>query len=83
MNGNALRALFDLLSRLDEARIHYALDRVREDAIMIKVAVPGQRWEIELVDEGDEFTWEIERFASSGKLEDESILDELFARFSD
>jgi hypothetical protein len=83
MNGDALRSLLALLKRLDQAKIHYTLHQSREDAIMVRVTVPGQRWEIELVDYGDEFQWEIERFVSGGKIEDESALDDLFSQFSD
>jgi hypothetical protein len=50
---------------------------------MIEVVVPGERWEIELVDYGDEFHWEVERFRSNGMIEDESAIEELFARFSE
>lgn len=83
MSGDALRTLLALLRRMDEAKIHYDLACFREEAIMIRVAVPGERWEIELVDDGNAFHWEIERFVSDGTMQDESALDELFARFSD
>ncbi|MGL4554799.1 MAG: hypothetical protein ACRC33_26840 [Gemmataceae bacterium] len=83
MNGDGLRQLLEFLKRLDEARIRYTMDRVREDAIMVRIAVPGERWEVELVDYGDEFHWEVERFVGGGRIDDESALDGLFARFSD
>ena len=47
------------------------------------MVVPGERWEIELADYGDEFQWEVERFRSNGVLHDESAIEELFANFSD
>ena len=50
---------------------------------MIQVTVPGERWEIELVDYGDEFQWEVERFRSSDAIEGRSAIDELFAKFSE
>jgi hypothetical protein len=83
MKDDALRVLLSFLKRLDRAKIAYELARCREDAIMVKIDVPGQRWEVELVDYGDEFQWEIERFLSNGHIDDESALEELFARFSD
>jgi hypothetical protein len=83
MNGDAYRAFLGLLRRLDAAKIFYTLRRAREDALMVEAVVPGQRWEIELVDYGDEFHWEVERFVSNGHLADEVALDELFAKFSD
>jgi hypothetical protein len=81
--NDAFRSILDLLRRLDEARIAYQLRHSREDALMIEVIVPGQRWEIEFVDYGDEVQVEVERFVSNGHIDDESALDELFAKFSD
>ena len=83
MNGDAYREFLALLVKLDRARISYRLHHSRDDAMLIEVNVPGERWEIELCDYGDEFQWEIERFRSLGKIEDESALDELFSKFSD
>ncbi len=83
MKDDALRTLLAFLQRLDRAGIAWTLDRCREDAVMVKIDVPGQRWEVELVDYGDEFQWEVERFVKEGAMEDESALDELFAQFSD
>ena len=50
---------------------------------MIEITVPGERWEIEFVDYGEDVQVEIERFVSNGQIDDEAALDELFARFSD
>jgi hypothetical protein len=83
MNGDAYRQLLDLLRRLREAKIAYSLRQSREDAVLVEVNVPGQRWEIEFVDYGDQVQVEIERFVSNGHIEDESALEELFAKFSD
>jgi hypothetical protein len=47
---------------------------------MISVAVPGQRWEIELMADG---TVEVERFLSDGTIEDASVIDRLFADFTE
>jgi hypothetical protein len=79
MNGDAYRAFLALLNRLDREKIAYTLSHSRDEAITIHVAVPGERWEIELVDYGDEFHWEVERFRSNGHLDDESAIEELFA----
>lgn len=83
MKQDTYRELLALLRRLDEANISYSLDQCREDALMIHVNVPGERWEIEFVDYGDEVHVEIERFVSNGQIVDESGLADLFARFSD
>jgi hypothetical protein len=47
---------------------------------MVEIAVPGQRWEIEFMEDG---TMEIERFISNGIIYDESELNVLFNEFSD
>jgi hypothetical protein len=83
MNQDTYRQMLSLLRRLDEAKIYHRLGQCRDDALMIEVHVPGERWEIEFVDYDDEVHVEIERFRSIGEMCDESALDELFARFSD
>ena len=83
MKGDAYRSFLDLLRRLQQARIFCCLRQVRDEALMIEVRVPGERWEIEFVDYGDEVQVEIERFTSQGQIENETVLDELFDRFSD
>ncbi|HEY7424279.1 MAG TPA: hypothetical protein VH682_08640 [Gemmataceae bacterium] len=82
MKDDTFRKFLELLGRLHNAKIAYSLRQSREDAVLIDVNIPGQRWEIEFVDYGDEVQIEIERFVSNGHIEDESALTELFARFS-
>ncbi len=79
-NDAKLDRLFGLLVRLKKARIHYRLDQIRDDYIMIDVTVPGERWEIEIPPEGD---IEIEIYRSDGQMFDEKKLGELFEKFSD
>jgi hypothetical protein len=81
--NDAYRQLLDLLRRLREAKIRFDLRQSRDDALMVRVNVPGQRWEIEFVDYGDEVQVEVERFVSGGHIDDESALEDLFARHSD
>jgi hypothetical protein len=83
MNGDAYRSFLALLDRLRQAKIAYQVRHHREDALTIEADVPGQRWEIELVDYGDEFHWEVERFVSDGHIDEDAALEELFAKFSD
>ena len=80
MNQDAFRCLLALVRRLKQAKIAYKLRHSRDDALMIQVNVPGERWEIEFVDYDDEVHVEIERFRSNGEMYDESALDELFAK---
>lgn len=82
MKCDTFREILGLLRRLEEARIHFRLRQSRDDALMIEAIVPGERWEIEFVDYDDEVHVEIERFRSNGHIYDESMLDELFARFA-
>lgn len=72
--------LNDLLNKLEERHIFYRLSKIRSESIMIEVAVPGQRWEIEIMEDG---TMEIEKFLSDGNMYDEKKLDVLFRDFSD
>jgi hypothetical protein len=82
MNQDTFRQILALLQRLDEAKIAHRLAQHRDDALMIEVDVPGERWEIEFVDYGDEVHVEIERFRSNGKMYDEAMLEKLFAEYS-
>lgn len=75
-----MKYLCDLLSELENKHIFYELSKIREDSIMIEVAVPGERWEKEVFT--DEHI-EIERFISTGEIEDASMLNVLFKNFSD
>jgi len=68
------------VDRLDGADLHYTLTSVREGAIMVGVTVPGERWEVEFMADGDV---EIERFKSDGEIHDYSIIEDLFRRRSE
>lgn len=73
--------LLDYLDRLDQAGLQFRLARVRSDALMIEVSVPGQHWEIEFMRDG---TVEIERYISAAGVEsDTSLLDRLITDFAD
>lgn len=71
-----LTALLDFLDRLERHGISYRLERNRSEAIMVLIAVPGERWEVEFMDDGHV---EVERFRSDGTITDEDTLDSLFA----
>ena len=72
-----LKALTDLLDRLDNAGIHYDLSSVREGAVMIGVTVPEERWEIEFMHDGDV---EVEIFRANGEIHDLSAVETLFRK---
>jgi hypothetical protein len=75
-----LSELLELLRRLKVARIYFELGQVRDEAVMITACVPGERWEIEYMEDG---SVEIEVFRSNGEIQGAEALDDLFARFSD
>jgi hypothetical protein len=71
---------YSLLERLRAAKIHYRIRDDREGAVSIDVAVPGERWEIDLLADG---SVDVEVFKSDGTIHGEAKLEELFQRFSD
>ena len=75
-----MRDLLELLRRLKESKIHYSLDHCREDAVMVSVAVPGERWEIEYISDG---SVEIEVFRSNGDIKGKAELERLFKEYAD
>ena len=69
--------LFELLERLEAAKIHYVLKRIRDETIMVEVHVPGEIWEIEFFASGE---IEIEIFRSDGTIHDADAIQSLFER---
>lgn len=80
MNTLVFDTLLQFLNRLEQEKIHYTLSHHRENAIMITVSVPGQRWEIEFIEDG---SVEVEQFISDGEIYDGNRLDDLLVRFSE
>lgn len=74
-----IKDLNDFLNRLYECRIYYNVHKVRTDSIMVEIAVPGQRWEVVFMEDGNV---EIEKFISDGTLFDKRELDVLFRNYS-
>ena len=73
-NPNPMKEMIDLVTRLDQDRIWFTLEHIR-DSLMILTAVPGERWEIEFFDDGH---IEVERFVSTGSIEGAEALARLF-----
>lgn len=78
MRTDSFTQILNFLNQLDQGQIHYALEHPREAALMITVAVPGERWEVEFLEDG---SIEVERFISNGEIYGSEVLAELFARF--
>ncbi len=74
-----LNKLINFLTKAEDNKIYYTLSKIR-DSILVSVAVPGERWEIEFMANGDV---ECEKFVSNGEIFNDSIFDELFRNFSD
>ena len=72
-------SLISFLDKLEERKIYYRLNKIRE-SILVEIAVPGQRWEVEFFAEGDV---QVEKFLSNGNLQGKSELNVLFDNFSD
>ena len=69
-----MKKLITFLERLEERKIYYKLNKVR-NAIMVEVAIPGERWEVEFFVDGDV---EVEKFISNAEIFDEKELEQLF-----
>jgi hypothetical protein len=80
MSEHHFRKLTTLLKKLEQAHIPYTLASHREDAIIVLVTVPGERWEIEFLGDG---SVEVERFLSNGEICGEEVLHELLSKYAD
>ncbi len=69
-----MQKLIDFLEKLEEKKIYYKLNKVR-DAIMVEVAIPGERWEVEFFANGNV---EVEKFISDAEIHGEEKLEEIF-----
>lgn len=74
-----MKNLLTFLEELENRKIYYKLNKIR-DSILIEIAVPGQRWEVEFFEDGH---IETEKFISDGIIYDEASIEELFRNFSD
>ena len=74
-----MKKLIDFLNKLEKRKIYYRLNKVR-DSIMVEVAVPGQRWEIEFFADSHV---EVEKFISTGEICSETKIEKLLCDFFD
>lgn len=80
MKSNVFNKLVVFLQKLEQQGISYTMAHHRDEAIMVTVALPGERWEVEFLSDG---SVEIEKFISNGEVAEEEALSELFARYSE
>lgn len=69
-----LSKIFEVLRRLDEAKVHYFIGRYRSDTIDVTATVVGERVEITVFEDNH---IEVSRFFGNEDILDESILDEI------
>ena len=67
--------LLEFLGQLSRERISYTLAHNRDDAVMVLVAVPGARWEVEFFADG---SVDVEVFTSDGRVRGPELLARLF-----
>lgn len=80
MKTDKIDRLLEFLQYLENQGISYTLGHHREEAIMVTVAVPGERWEVEFLRDG---SVEVEKFISNGDIAGEEALNEFFSRHTD
>ena len=73
-------SLLQFLRDLKAANIYFRLDHCRDDTILVDIAVPGERWEVEFFEDG---LVDVEVFRSTGDLRDATALAELFEQNAD
>ena len=74
-----MKELMEFLDELEKRKIYYRLNKVSEN-ILVEIAVPGQRWEVEFCRDGE---IQIEKFISNGIIYEHTELTNLFQSFSD
>lgn len=57
--------LFNLLQRLEAAKIHFVLGRYRDDTILVSMTLVGERVEVDVFDDGH---MEVSRFPGSEEI---------------
>lgn len=66
----------DFLRSLEDRAIAYSMTSVREGAVMVQIALPGERWEVEFFDDRPP---EAEVFRSDGSIFGPDKLGELLS----
>ncbi len=70
-------SLHEFIRELEASETNYALTSVREGAIMVQIALPGERWEVEFFDSREP---ELEVFRSDGEILGANALRELLTK---
>ena len=78
--SDSTHPVYQILAKLDAAKIYYTLDKTRDETVMILAQVPGRHYEIEVLADGQ---IEVEIYKSSGEIGGQELVDELLRDFSD
>lgn len=70
----------EIIRALEMARIHHRVTHHRHDGITIEATVPGERWEIDVLEDGDV---DFERFVTAGGVAGEREMQESIARWAE
>jgi hypothetical protein len=73
-----LETVLQFLTELERRKISYRLEHDRDEALMVRIDVPGQRWEVEFLADGE--IW-VEIFDRSSGVSTSS-LEELLKRLA-
>lgn len=80
MSSKADSSLFTIVAALQQAGISFSIETTRDDALTVVAAVPGQRWEIDVHNDG-EIDFEI--FQSDGKMLGVRELEESISQWAE
>ena len=80
MTITTISEFIQFLKELESKRIFYSLSKHLDDSVSITAAVPGERWEIDVNQQGEV---QIEILKSNGEIYGSSKLQYLFDNFSD
>jgi hypothetical protein len=75
-----LRSAQVLSKQLEDAGIWNEIRMFREDGLTVLARVPGEYWEIDLLEDG---TTNVEVLRSTGELEDEASIERLISEFGE
>jgi hypothetical protein len=79
LTASTFERLLELLSQLETREIAYTLGHYRPEAVMVTLALPGERWEVEFLADG---SVDVERFVSTGELGSDEALRDLLAAYA-
>src|SRR5581483_9929737 len=78
VKGEPFAKLMEIIRSLKAARIHFEVRYHRYDGITIEANLPGERWEIDVLEDGDV---DFERFVTAGGVHGEEEMRQAIARW--